>query len=136
MENNEILLEETIVAALEAVDGLSDRVCPVEDIQKSTGPLVVYEQQTEGESTCMDGTAGLFTAAFKLHVFHGTYKKMRLLAERVKAAVKSLRQRGNGALYIEEVTVTMAHPDILENKVQLFRRAYNVTIQYQFREDT
>lgn len=136
MENNGILLEETLVAALESVDGLSDRVCPVEDIQKSTGPLVVYEQQTEEEADSIDGSAGLFTAVFKLHVFHGTYKKMRLLAEQVKSAVKSLRQSANGALYVEEVKVTMAHPDVLENRVQLFRRAYNVTIQYQFREDT
>ena len=136
MELNGVLLEETLVAALEAIDCLADRVCPVEDIQKSTGPLVVYEQQTDEEVACIGGPAGLFTATFKLHVFHGTYKKMRLLAEQVKAKVKSLRQQISGALYVEEVTVTMAHPDILENKVQLFRRAYNVTIQYQFKEDT
>ncbi len=136
MENEKgILLEQTLVAALEAVPGLVDRVCPIEDIQNSTGPLTVYEQQTEQEESCIDGTAGLFTAVFKIHVFHGTYKKMRLLAEQVKQAVKFLQQRTEGVLYIEEVTVTMAHPDVREDRVQLFRRAYFVTIQYQIRED-
>ena len=132
---NGILLEQTFVAALEAVPGLAGRVCPIEDIQKSTGPLAVYEQQTEQEEACLDGAAGLLTAAFKIHVFHGTYRKMRLLAEQVKHAVKSLRQRTEGVLCIEEVTVTMAHPDVHEDRVQLFRRAYFVTIQYQIKED-
>ena len=132
---NGILLEETLVAALEVVPGLAGRVCPVEDIQKSTGPLAVYEQQTEQEESCIDGAAGLFSVGFKIHVFHGTYKKMRLLAEQVKYAVKSLRQSTEGVLYIEEVTVTMAHPDVREDRVQLFRRAYFVTIQYQIREE-
>lgn len=135
MENNEFLLEKTLVEALEAVDGLSDRVCPVEDIQKSTGPLAVYEQQEETEENCIDGLSGLAVAVFKIHVFHGTYQKMRLLAEQVKKAVLDLRQRTEGALCIEEVTIKMAHPDVLENKVQLFRRAYSVTIQYQIKED-
>ena len=121
--------------ALETVPGLADRVCPIEDIQKSTGPLAVYEQQAEQEELCIDGTAGLLTAVFKIHVFHGTYKKMRLLAERVKTVIKSLRQRTEGKFFIEEVTVTIAHPDLLEERVQLFRRAYLVTIQYQNKED-
>lgn len=132
---NGILLEQALVAALEAVPGLADRVCPVEDIQKSTGPLAVYEQQTEQEEACLDGAAGLLTAAFKIHVFHGTYRKMRLLAEQVKNAVKTLRQYTKEALHIEEVTVTLAHPDVREDRVQMFRRAYFVTIQYQIRED-
>ena len=135
MGENEVLLDEVLVTVLEAVDGLSGRVCPVEDIQKSNGPLVVYEQQTDQEESCIDGPAGLLSAAFKIHVFHGTYQKMRLLAERVKKAVKALRQRTEGSLRIEEVTITMAHPDVLEDRVQLFRRAYLLTIQYQIRED-
>ena len=130
-----ILLEEKIVAALEAVDGLSDRVCPVEDIQKSTGPLAVYEQLEDSEENGIDGLTGLRTAVFKIHVFHGTYQKMRLLAEQVKKAVLALRQCTEDTLYVEEVTVRMAHPDVLENKVQLFRRAYSVTIHYQIKED-
>lgn len=131
----DMLLEEVLVAVLEAVDGLHDRVCPIEDIQKSTGPLAVYEQQSEQEEACIDGAAGLLTASFKIHVFHGTYQKMRLLAEKVKEKIKSLRQRTEGIFCIEEVTVTMAHPDLQENRVQLFRRAYLVTIQYQIKED-
>lgn len=131
----ELQLEEALVAALEAVDGLSGRVCPIQDIQKSTGPLAVFEQQGEAEDNAIDGLTGLCSAEYKIHAMHGTYEKMRLLAEQIKKAIQALRQCFRDSLYIEEVTVALASPDIYEDRVQLFRRTYKVTIQYQIKED-
>lgn len=135
MENNGILLEESMVAALEALEGLSDRVCPIVDIKKSTGPLIVYEQQTESDTQELDGDSGLLTAVFQIHVMHNTFRLMRLLAEVTKTALKSLRGKNDGPLHIEAVTVELATPDILETKVQLFRRTYNATFHYQIKEE-
>lgn len=134
MENG-LLLEETLVAALQAVAGLSGRVCPVQDIQKSAGPLAVFEQQNETEEAAIDGMTGMSTAVYEIHVLHGTYEKMRLLAEQIKSKIKALRQYAEGSLYIEEVAVALASRDIYEDRVQLFRRTYKVTIQYQIKED-
>lgn len=130
-----LLLEETLVAALQAVEGLSDRVCPILDIQKSTGPLAVFEQQDESEEKTIDGLTGLCTAVYTVHAMHGTYTKMRLLAERIKNAIQSLRQCTEGSLYIEDVTISMASPDIYEDRVRLFRRTYKITIHYQIKEE-
>lgn len=131
----ELQLEETLVAALQAVEGLSGRVCPIQDIQKSTGPLVVFEQLGEAEDNAIDGLTGLCSAEYQIHALHGTYEKMRLLAEQIKKAIQALRQYVEGPLYIEEVAVAMATPDIYEDRVQLFRRTYKVTILYQIKED-
>lgn len=131
----ELQLEEALVAALEAVDGLAGRVCPIQDIQKSTGPLAVFEQQGEAEDNAIDGLTGLCSAEYKIHAMHGTYEKMRLLAEQIKKAIQALRQCFRDSLYIEEITVALASPDIYEDRVQLFRRTYKVTIQYQIKED-
>ena len=131
----ELQLEEALVAALEAVDGQAGRVCPIQDIQKSTGPLAVFEQQGEAEDNAIDGLTGLCSAEYKVHALHSTYEKMRLLAEKIKRAVLSLRQKSEGSLCVEEVTVGLASPDIYEDRVQLFRRTYKVTIQYQIKED-
>lgn len=135
MNTNGISLEEAMVAALEALDGLNGRVCPVVDIQKNTGPLVVYDQRTETDEQELAGDTGLQTAGFQIHVLHGTYMKMRLLSETVKSALKSLRGTSNGPLRIEAVIVELATPDIREERVQLFRRTYNVTIFYQIKEE-
>ena len=134
MENG-FLLEETLVAKLEALNGLSGRVCPIQDIHKSTGPLAVFAQRDESEESAIDGLTGMSTAVYEIHALHGTYEKMRLLAEQIKKTIQALRQHAEGPLYIEEVTVTLASPDIYEDRVQLFRRTYKVTIQYQIKED-
>ena len=134
MENG-LLLEETLVTALQVVDGLSGRVCPVQDIQKSSGPLAVFNQLEETEENAIDGLTGMATAVYEIYVLHGTYEKMRLLSERIKRTIQALRQYAEGSLYIEEVTVALASRDIYEDRVQLFRRTYKVTIQYQIKED-
>lgn len=130
-----LCMEETLVAALVSVEGLRGRVCPIQDMQKSTGPLAVFEQQSEGEENAIDGLTGLCSAEYKIHALHGTYEKMRLLAEQVRKAVLSLRQKSEGPLYIEEVIVALASPDIYEDRVQLFRRTYKITIQYQIKKE-
>ena len=130
-----LLLEETFVAALEAVDGLPGRVCPIQDIQKSTGPLAVFEQQDESEDEAIDGLTGLCIAVYKVHAMHNTYTQMRLLAERIKKTIQSLRQCMKDSLYIEDVTVNMASPDLYEDRVRLFRRTYKVAIHYQIKEE-
>ena len=132
---NGLLLEETLVASLQAIDGLSGRVCPIQDIQKSSGPLAVFDQQDETEDTAIDGLTGMNTAVYEIHAMHGTYEKMRLLAEQIKNTIQALRQYAEGSLYIEEVSVKLASRDIYEDRVQLFRRTYKVTIQYQIKED-
>lgn len=135
MENHGILLEETMVAALTKLDGLSDRVCPVIDIRKNNGPLVVYDQKTENQEQELSGDSGLQMAAFQIHVLHGTYRTMRLLSENVKSALKALRGIRNEPLLIESVILELATPDILEGNVQLFRRTYNVNFYYQIKEE-
>ena len=130
-----ILLEETMMAALEVLEGMKERVCPVTDIQKNTGPLVVYDQLTERSEQHLTGDTNLLFAVFQLHVLHNTYKKMRLLSEAVKSAMKGLWGKSAPPLCIEAVNVELATPDILEGKVQLFRRTYNVTFYYQIKEE-
>lgn len=135
MEQNGIMLEEIMVAALEALEGLKERVCPVIDIQKSTGPLVVYDQNKENDQKTLSGNAGLPSAAYQIHVLHNTYLKMRQLCERVKTALENLQGVYQLPVLIESVTVELATPDILESRVNLFRRTYNVIFEYQFKEE-
>lgn len=135
MNNNGIALEAAMVAALEAVEGLADRVCPVVDIHKSTGPLVVYDQRKESEERDMTGPVGLMYAQFEIHVLHSTYIKMRQLSEDVKAALKRLQGVNKAPLLIEAVEVEQITPDIREEKVGLFRRTYTVNFYCQIKEE-
>lgn len=135
MEHNGILLEQAMTDAMEAIEGLADRVCPVMDIQKSTGPLAVYDQNVENEEKTLCGHTGLLTAEYQVHVLHNTYLKMRQLSEQVKAALCALQGYYQAPLLIEVVTVELGSKDIMETKVNLFRRTYNVNFEYQFKEE-
>lgn len=135
MEEKGIALETAMVAALEGIEGLPGRVCPVVDIHKSTGPLVVYDPRRESEERSIDGREGLLFAETIVHVLHNGYKKMRLLCEDVKAALEALEGLDKAPLLIEAVEVELATPDIHEQKVELFRRTYNVKFYYQIKED-
>lgn len=135
MEHNGILLEEALKAALEAVEGMKGRVCPVVDIQKSTGPLAVYDQNGETEIKMLTGSSELLTAEYQVHVLHNTYLKMRQLSEAVKPALNALQGYYQAPLLIEVVSVELGSKDIMETKVDLFRRTYNVKFQYQFKEE-
>lgn len=128
-------LEMAFVAALERVDGLSGRVCPVIDIQKSTGPLVVYDPRQESEERVVDGTCEFWTAMIQVHVLHNTYEKMRQLAKRVRDASRAMEGLVEGPLRIEAVVVELGSPDLFEGKADLFRRTYNVSFYYQIKEE-
>ena len=123
-------LEDILKAALESVDGLQGRACPVVEVNLSSGPLAVYERQTETGEDDLSGATGLLEENFEVHCLHSTYKKMRVLAASVKRQVQQLRD-ASGKLIIESVKVEQRIPDILESKVQLYRRTYNDKIQYQ-----
>ena len=135
MEENGIALETAMVAALEGIEGLTGRVCPVIDIQKSTGPLIVYDPRRETEERSIDGREGLLYAEMQVHVLHNTYMKMRLLCEKAKKALQALEGLRKAPLLVEAVEVELATPDLFEGKVELFRRTYNVKFYYQLKEE-
>lgn len=135
MKENGIALESAMVAALEGIEGLSGRVCPVIDIHKSTGPLAVYDPRRETEERSMDGRAGLLYAEVQLHVLHNTYMKMRQLSEKAKAALQAMEGLRIAPLLVEAVEVELATPDLFESKAELFRRTYNVKFYYQLKEE-
>ena len=135
MEENGIALETAMVAALEGIEGLAGRVCPVIDIHKSQGPQVVYDPRGEREERSIEGRAGLQYAETQIHVLHNSYMKMRLLCEKVKKALQALEGLNKAPLLVEAVEVELATPDLFESKAELFRRSYNVKFYYQIKED-
>lgn len=135
MENRGTIVENAIVAALELLDELGDRICPVVDIQKSTGPLVVYEKRRMSAERDISGPTGLRSADFNIFILHSTYEKMSNLADSVESALNALPESDYSPLLIEAVIVEQSMPDLYESKVQLFRRTYTATIQYQIKEE-
>lgn len=132
MLNYGLALERAMVESLGKIEGLKGRVCPIMDVHKSDGPLIVYQQRTETERHDLSGRTGLLEADFLIFVLHSTYERMRHLAETVKDTLYALH---GDHLRIEHITIELANPDLQELRVSLFRRSYAVKINYQIKED-
>lgn len=130
-----IAMEAAMVEALEGVKDLAGRVSPVVDIQLSTGPLVVYDQRRENGERDVCGMTELMHSEVQLHVLHNSYMEMRLLAEHVKRAMQRLEGLQKTPLLVEAVEVEQSTPDLLEERVGLFRRTYTINFYYQIKED-
>ena len=130
-----IALEAAMVDALEGVDGLAERVSPILDIRLSTGPLAVYDQRRESRERDIGGATELMHAEVQLHLLHNSYMEMRLLAEKAKRAVEAMEGLQKKPLLVEAVEVEQSTPDLLEERVGLFRRTYTINFYYQIKEE-
>ncbi len=127
-------LEIALVSRLETVEGLAGRVEPLLDITYNTGPLAVYARAKQASGYDLQGCTGLQTAEFTVHALDNTYRKMTALATQVAEVCQALQGYKQNGLWIEAVTVEQTTPDLREVHVNLFRRTYVVTLEYQLYE--
>lgn len=109
-------------------------------------PYVFYIPFVDDEDEALDGPTGLQSFTAQLHCVAGTHRGLQLLCQRCKKALKNMRgtvystpehDPGDGAkgtVLIENVTLEQSSPDLLETEVGLYRRMYNVRLDYQTEE--
>lgn len=127
--------EERIKTALESVDDLPGKVCPLEGLKNASAPFVFYLRRTEDEEDALDGPTGLQEGAFEVNCVARSYAELVALAGAVKPALQALQGTTTGGLYIERATVRMTSPDLKEKEVNLYRRMYVLQLNYQ-KEDS
>ena len=127
--------EEAILAALEPIAGLREKVFPAEAIKNVPAPFVFYLQHSEDEEETLDGPAGLMSAAFEINCVAQTYAGLTRLVADVRTALRSMQGKTYGDLLIEQASVRQASPDLKEKEVNLYRRMLTLAIHYQ-KEDT
>ena len=133
MEKEAKDLSEIIAQTLNSVDGLEDRVYPLEGL-KNTAPFAFYFQTTEDEEDTLEGPTGLMEAVFEVHIVAKTYASLVWLALSAKTALQALQGTTHKGLLIERVTIRQASPDVKEMEVNLYRRPYRLQVNYQKEE--
>lgn len=109
-------------------------------------PYLFYIPEVDDEEEALDGSTGLQRFAATLHCVAGTHRGLQLLCQRCKKALKNMRgtvystpehdqEAGlKGTVLIEDVTLVQSSPDLREMEVGLYRRMYNVRLDYQTEE--
>ena len=103
----------------------------IEGLKNAAAPFVFYIQSAEDEEDALDGRTGLESASFEIHCVAKTYAGLIYLAGSVRLALQELQGTTHNGLLIERVQVRQASPDLKEEEVNLYRRAYTLQINYQ-----
>ena len=123
--------EQAILAVLEPIAGLKDKVYPVDALKNAATPFVFYVQREEDETEDLDGQTGLQTVTFEVHCVAGSYAALVSLAGSVRSALRDMQGQTYGGLLIERARVRQASPDLNEREVKLLRRVYTLQLDYQ-----
>ena len=129
--------DRVLVEQLGKVAGLADRVWPLQPKKNAEPPFAFYVKVAGTEDYTLDGPAGLLHCGYKLHTVAGDYSALVSLGWLVKTAMDTMQgQRfgpeGSEKLLIERVQLKQASPDLYETEVGLYRRIYDLTIDYQY----
>ena len=142
-----------MVRTLEGIQDLRDQIWPGEPKKNARPPFVFYLQTDDSEDAALDQLTGLQHAGYQLHVVAGDYRRLPILGGKIKAAVNSLAGRAwpradsavcdlaivdnavadtdSDGIFFEDVIIQQVSPDLFDNDVCLFRRVYQLDIDYQ-----
>lgn len=138
--------EFALVAALETVEDLTDRVTPLQPKKGTAPPFAFYVPTADTEQPLLDGPSGLQSFSATLHLVAASHRRLQLLAAEAKQAVLGMRGKVyrtpeedeaaglKGAVLIEDAETEQSSPDLYEAEVGFYRRIYTVRLDFQTEE--
>lgn len=126
--------DQPIKTALETIEGLSGKVYPMSGLKNAAAPFVFYLQLSEDDEYTLEGSTGLQAVSFEINCVANTYASLVALAGSVRPVLQALQGTTHDDLLIEWVTIRQASPDLKEMEVNLYRRMYVLTVNYQKEE--
>lgn len=138
--------EFALVAALEAVPALKDRVSALQPMKGLRPPFAFYISSMDDEEQALDGRTGLQQYTGTVNLVAGTFRGLQLLSARTRLAVQEMQGQvystpeddtedvPRGRILVEDAVMTQSSPDLYEAEVGYYRRMYTVRLDYQTEE--
>ena len=126
--------------------GGDPKVAALQPRQNWKPPFIFYIPITDSEEEDLDGPTGLQSFAAQIHCVSASHRGLQLLCQRAKKAVREMTgavystpeidpdEGPKGSVLIEAVSMEQSSPDLLDTEVGLYRRMYNVRLEYQTEE--
>ena len=122
---------DAVKAAVEAAADLSGSVFHVEALKNAAPPFAFWLQTREETEQALDGYTELDTAAFELHICSRYLDQLDAKAAAARTAVISLQGTETEDVLYERINIRQITPVIHEREVGLYRKVYEITINYQ-----
>lgn len=138
--------EFALVAALESIPVLQDRVSALQPMKGLRPPFAFYISSMDDEEQALDGRTGLQQYTGAVHLVAGTFRGLQLLSARARLAVQQMQGQlystpendiedvPRGRILVEAAVMTQSSPDLYETEVGYYRRMYTVRLDYQTEE--
>lgn len=124
-------IEGVVRERLREIEMTSGQAYSAEALKNATPPFNFYRSRADDEEYCLDGYTGLLSADFDVHCVAITYAQIVALCGATRSALRGLQGETHNGLYIEQVIVKQASPDLKEKEVGLYRRMFSLQIKFQ-----
>ena len=117
--------------AIDAIQTVSGRVFHAEALKNASAPFIFWIQTGERFEQTLEGYTELGEDRYEIHIVTKNLSDLNSISRAVWNALIDLQgEEKNGVLY-ENVQITQVSPVIDEREVNLYRKVYSVTINYQ-----
>lgn len=117
--------------AINGISAVSGKVYHAEALKNASAPFVFWLQTEEQFQQTLEGRTELGEDQYEVHIVTKNLEALDSISASVREAVEALQGEIQNGIRYEAVTVRQISPVINEHEVNLYRKVYEVTINYQ-----
>ncbi len=122
---------QAVRSAVNGIPAVAGRVFHAEALKNAAAPFVFWVQTGEEYGQTLEGRTGLGEDRYELHIVTRNLESLDSISASVRAAAEALQgETENGILY-ERIQIRQISDVINEHEVNLYRKVYELTINYQ-----
>lgn len=120
-----------IYNVINAVPAVHGKVYHAEALKGAAAPFVFWLQTGERFEQALDGYTELGTDTYEVHIVTKNLTTLALIAKEVRNAIIAMQGTTAGGVQYERVDISQFSPVINEHEVNLYRKVYSITVNYQ-----
>lgn len=124
------MIDTYIVTQLESITAITGKIFPVDAPESQKMPYVTYALENSDEKKSHEGYRGLFIDTFAFDIISKRADEVKTITKAIRDKLKSI-EKTNIGVYIQEVTIDSASPELKEYEIQAIRKILTVKISYQ-----
>ena len=117
--------------AVNEIEAVSGRVYHAEALKNAAAPFVFWLQTGEQFEQTLEGRTALGEDRYELHVVTKNLESLDSISAAVRESVEALQGTVENGILYEAIEIRQISPLINEHEVNLYRKVYELTINYQ-----
>lgn len=122
---------DAVLDALASVPAVRGKLYHAEALKGATAPFVFWLQTGERYEEDLNGPTELEEARYEFHTVAKNLDSLNKISRAVRNAILPLQGQTKGGILFEHVVLSQISPVINEHEVNLYRKVYEITINYQ-----